>query len=99
MSWKKLNYLVPEPQCRTESGIVTEWRDARPQPSQGEIDAVTDAQVLDQEAETQLDNDSYPDITIQTLKGMHLMFNKIRVLEGKSTVTRRVFRETIKNLP
>lgn len=40
MSWRKLNYLVPEPQCRTEEGVVTEWTDSRRQPTQAQIDAV-----------------------------------------------------------
>ena len=43
MSWKKLNFLVPEPLCRTHDGVVTEWSDPRPQPTQAEIDAVTEA--------------------------------------------------------
>jgi hypothetical protein len=47
--WRKLNYLVPDPQCRTKEGVITEWTDARPQPTQAEIDAVSMSDVNDKE--------------------------------------------------
>jgi hypothetical protein len=49
MTWEKLNVLVPEPDCDTDAGVITVWRDARPQPTQAAIDAVTQAQVDAQE--------------------------------------------------
>ena len=48
MTWEKLNVLVPEPDCDTDDGVITAWRDARPQPTQAAIDAVTQTQVDDQ---------------------------------------------------
>ena len=51
MTWKKLNVLVPEPDCNTEDGAITvvpgTWRDARTEPTQTEIDAVTLQEILD----------------------------------------------------
>lgn len=38
--WRKLNYLIPGPDCSTKGNIITEWRDARPQPTDLEIDLV-----------------------------------------------------------
>jgi len=60
MSWRKLNFLVPEPQCRTEDGVITEWTDARPQPTQTEIDAVnmTDVNASELEARSFEFNDA-----------------------------------------
>ena len=52
MTWEKLNVLVPEPDCDTDDGVITVWRDARPQPTQAAIDAVTQTQVDDQELVT-----------------------------------------------
>ncbi len=45
MTWQKLNVLVPDPDCDTDDGVITAWRDARPQPTQAAIDAVTQTQV------------------------------------------------------
>jgi ABC-type uncharacterized transport system permease subunit len=39
--------LVNEPNCRTEDGVITEWTDVRPQPTDAEIDAVN---IIDVEA-------------------------------------------------
>jgi hypothetical protein len=47
--WRKLNYLVPEPQCHTKEDQIIEWTDARPQPTQAEIDAVSMSDVNDAE--------------------------------------------------
>jgi len=41
MTWKQLNFLVPDPQCETKEGIVTVWNDPRPEPPQAAIDAVS----------------------------------------------------------
>jgi hypothetical protein len=49
MTWEQLNVLVPNPDCDTDDGVVTAWRDARPEPTQAAIDAVTQAQVDNQE--------------------------------------------------
>ena len=45
--WQRLNVLVPEPQCRTFSNDYSriEWNDARPKPTEAEINAVTQEQV------------------------------------------------------
>ena len=55
--WQKLNQLVPNPKCsmREDSqGVlrVTEWKDARSQPSDPVIDAVTEQEVIAIESAT-----------------------------------------------
>ncbi len=42
--WQKLNYLVPEPKCKTKENQITEWIDSRVQPTDVQINAVTDQQ-------------------------------------------------------
>lgn len=42
---RKLEYLVPQPDCDTSGGVIIAWRDARPQPTYDEIEAVLDADV------------------------------------------------------
>lgn len=97
--WQKLNYLVPEPQCRTTKNTIFDWTDARQQPPQVEIDAVTDQQVEDGE----LDKEANNSLAVSK-KGM-LLFEinfdqekRIRVLEGKPTVTKQQYKTVIKNL-
>lgn len=48
-SWRKLNHLVPSPDCTTKNNQIIEWRDARQQPTQAQIDAVLDQNVIDSE--------------------------------------------------
>ena len=38
--WRRLNYLIPEPQCNTRAGIITLWYDGRTQPTDNEINVV-----------------------------------------------------------
>ncbi len=56
MTWSKLNVLIPAPDCDTLEGPTTvipgTWRDARAEPTQAAIDAVTQTQVDDQELVT-----------------------------------------------
>jgi len=49
MSWEQINVLVPEPDCDTDDGVITVWRDARPEPTAAAIAAVTRTQIEDQE--------------------------------------------------
>lgn len=53
MSFEQLNVLVPAPDCETLDGPVTvvpgSWRDGRAEPTQATIDAVTQAQIDNQE--------------------------------------------------
>jgi len=47
--WRKLNHLIPVPKCRCSEDTIVEWTDARTQPTQAEIDAVVDQDVVDSE--------------------------------------------------
>jgi len=55
--WQKLNHLVPGPKCSMEEDDqgelqITEWKDARPRPTDIVIDSVTEAEVNDSEEVT-----------------------------------------------
>ncbi len=43
--WEKINYLVPDPQCRTRGDTVTEWNDSRAQPTDAELNAVKQSDI------------------------------------------------------
>ena len=96
--WSKLNYLLPNPDCDTVGNLVTEWRDSRPYPSQAELDAVRASDILNRAKEDEIEGDSYPEFNKQMAKLSFIMFNQIRVLEGKPEVSRRAFREAVKAL-
>ena len=91
MSWRKLNYLVPNPDCDTKGGAITEWRDARPQPTDEEIAAVSIADVEQREQEENEDNFRVDDGVRILAKAVWNHENRIRALEGKNPVTFRVF--------
>lgn len=101
--WEKLNYLVPEPQCRmkTIDGElqITEWKDERPQPSDAEIDAVSDEKteekILDDEAEGVFSFDKMAKLQFEVYLKQE---NRIRILEGKDPLTRGQFTTGLKDL-
>ena len=41
MFWRKLNFLVPEPQCNITDDVITDWFDTRSQPNDAAINAVS----------------------------------------------------------
>ena len=41
--WQCINYIVPGPDCDTFGDQITAWRDARPQPTQAQLDAALTA--------------------------------------------------------
>jgi len=49
--YRKLESLVPGADCDTRGGVITVWRDVRPQPTYNEIEAVLDATVEAEELE------------------------------------------------
>ena len=87
MNWRKLNHICPEPQCRTKNGVITEWTDSRPQPTDAEIDAVDIVDVEAVEAQKEEDNFNFPDVMITIAKALHYQQNQIRALEGKQPIT------------
>jgi hypothetical protein len=46
---RKILYLVPNAKCRNYEGEIVEWLDSRSQPSQAEIAAVVEQDVVDSE--------------------------------------------------
>ena len=94
--YRKLSYLVPDADCDTSSGIITVWRDARPQPTYEEINAVADADVEQKKQEDDEDNfrvDNHAKI-LATVAWNHE--NRIRVIEGRPEIAFRQFVRAVK---
>ncbi len=98
MSWRKLNYLVPNPQCRTDDGVITEWTDARLQPTDTEINAVLESDIQAIESQAEEDNFNFPDVMKTIAKAFHNHENRIRALEGKQSVTKRQVIKALRKL-
>ncbi len=88
--WRRLNHLVPEPQCSTGADRIIEWHDVRPQPSRETMAAVdlADVEVSEQDA---ADEQGNVPSQRHLIRFMWKMFNNIRVLEGKQPVAWKVF--------
>ena len=72
MTWEKLNFLVPNPQCETVEGVVTRWFDSRPEPPQAAIDAVTEVAIVAREKAEAFDKD-----VAQFSPAMKAMFDQL----------------------
>ncbi len=97
--WDKLNQLVPEPKCRCSETEIVEWSDARPQPTQAEIEAVTKQEVDATNAEKETND------RINVSKFDRLIFeihfdgeNRLRVLEGKQPISKLNYEKALKNI-
>ena len=96
--YRKLSYLVPDADCDTRGGEIMVWRDARRQPTYDEIEAVLDADVETAELQREEDEFSFQDGLKALAKATWKQENRIRVLEGKSTVTFRTFVKALRRL-
>ena len=96
---RKVLYLVPDAICENFEGKVTKWLDARPRPTQAQLDEISDQDIADNDRDIEADN------ALQSDKVKRLIFelnfdkeNRLRVLEGASTVTKTQYKTAIKNL-
>lgn len=96
--FRKLQYLVPDADCSTRGGEIIEWRDARPQPTYDEINAVEDSvvdQIQEDEKTARLD---YGEKAMILLRVCHRQQNEIRELQGKSEITFKRFVDAVRTL-
>jgi hypothetical protein len=93
----KLQYLVPNAQCSTENGVVTDWYDERPQPTQEELDAVS-TPTIDQVVEAEESNFSFRDAMKKLAQVTFEQENRLRVLENRPSVTKKQFITYVKSL-
>lgn len=98
MNWRKLNHLCPEPQCQTREGIIIEWTDTRPQPTEAEIDAVDLVDVEAAEAQKKEDDFAFPDVMKTIAKAFHYQQNQIRELQGEPPITFRQVTKALRTL-
>lgn len=95
-NWRKLNHLVPSPQCKTKNGEIIGWMDERTQPTQEEIDAVQESDVIASELEREAIAE------IESTKLLKLIFNinfdqenRLRITEGNPTITKDQYRSAL----
>lgn len=97
--WQKLNYLVPEPVCRTKGNKIIEWKDSRPQPLSSDIDGVTEQEVIDKELDKEagnvLDVDKKDRLLREIIFGL---MNRINSLENKNPINRQQYKDIIISL-
>ena len=98
---RKTLFLVPDADYKYSEEGIEEWYDTRPQPTQAELDVVTDQEVIDSEADTK----SSQVIDAVKNKFHRLLFeinfkleNRVRVLEGNDTITKGQYKKAVKNL-
>ncbi len=102
--WQKLNYLVPDPRCRMGTDgagklQIVEWKDERAQPSDADIDNVSEedaeAQFLDEELVAELYATKFNKVLIEVIFSLE---NRLRILEGENSVTREQIVTHLKDL-
>jgi len=96
--WRKLNHLVPEPDCDTDDNAITEWRDARPQPTDAEINAVNLSAVQAKEDNDKEERGEFQGAIIQITKALRLIVNKQRVADGKTPLTMKQYIKALRAL-
>jgi hypothetical protein len=96
--YRKLEFLVAGADCDTRAGVITAWRDTRPQPSYDEIEAVLDADVDAAEEAHEEDSVAFHDALKKLAKVSFAQENRLRALEAKQPVTWRQFIKVVKAL-
>lgn len=94
--WRRLNYLVPEPQCATfgDEYDLIQWTDARSCPSETELQNVTEAQLVDAELDEEINTKIDTDRAIKLLFFVNLdQENRIRLLEGKTEIDQAAYKQ------
>ena len=74
--WERINYLVPEPQCRTFGNDYDRiiWTDARTMPTAGEVWSVKDKDIDDAQADKAKDaklSDDTTNALIEVIADLH----------------------------
>lgn len=96
--FRKLNFLVPDPQCKTVDNAIVEWSDTRARPTDDEINAIDMADVEAKEAEDLEEKMEIPDVHVVIAKGLLDHENRIRALEGKKPVKLKQLIKAIRKL-
>ncbi len=96
--WKRLNHLVPGPNCSTfgDEYELIEWNDTRPKPSETDLTNITkvDLDVTDKELRI---GGKWSSRFVKFLFLVHFnMENRMRVLEGKSKITQKQYFDALR---
>ncbi len=98
---RKTLYLVPGANYKYSEDEIAEWYDTRPQPTQAELDVVTDQEVIDSEDDIEAEKviDSARDKFKRLLFEINFRLeNRVRGLEGKPTITKSQYKDALKIL-
>lgn len=102
--WQKLNYLVLEPQCRMKEdkdGVLQivegSWADARPQPTDVEIDAVDNVIVETAEGHKKKDVLFETPIIKAVIYTMTFWLNELRTLQSLPDITNQEAKDKVKS--
>ena len=95
--WERINYLVPEPQCRTfdHDYDKIDWKDSRAKPTIQELESLTDKQLNDSEKETDSRNKMESPENKFLTKLLFDMENRLRSLEGNSPISKDNFKKEL----
>ncbi len=93
--WRKLNYLVPEPQCKTRDGEIIEWTDARRQPTTAEIKAVRIADVEQRERDGRVEKFEFPGSNAAIIAALYEHESKLRVINNEPPITLEDYRASL----
>lgn len=99
--WRRLNCLVPEPQCKTfgDEYEMIQWTDSRTLPTENELLACTEADIVDAEVITEISNKLDSDKAFKLLFFLNLdQENRIRLLEGKNVIDQAVYKQALIDL-
>ena len=96
--WQKINYLVPEPDCvtRNEDYDQVEWSDARPIPTQAQIEAVTDNDLRTGEDDREADTQVVTKINRLIFNELIALDDRVRILEGQPPIVRLNYMNQLK---
>ena len=93
--WRRLNFLVPEPICRTKGDEYSDitWDDARPIPTTTELLAISGQEMADEELNIEAGRE------IDSNRLNKLIFsinfnqeNRLRIIENKPELTKEQYR-------
>lgn len=93
---RKILYLVPDAIFRNYNDEIVEWLDPRTEPTQTQIDAITDQQVIDSELEEEATK------SLEVARKDRLIFeinydqeSRARVLESRPTITKQQYKDAL----
>lgn len=96
--WCRLNCLVPDPDCRTFGDEYNDvlWLDVRAMPTEIQLQAVTEAEMIESAATSEITSLVDLDKVFKLLFQLNFdQENRLRVLESKPEITQPTYKQAI----